>query len=1075
MGFCRYLLVSWSVVWTLTVVNASVNIASGKATNQSSVLHNWDSSKAVDGCKSTYMTSDCCTHTAQGQTEAWWQVDLQTQSVIDSVNIIYRDENNLARFAGYEIFLSNTQDWTLGTRCHKDTTAELGSMAVTQYITCPGVSRYLTIYNDRREEAKTWYSTDAILELCEVQVYGCQVGKYGNGNCNNDCLNCLGNMCDATSGTCDDCAAGYYKVSEICSPCASNCAGKKCEGLTGACIDGCTTGFSGTWCRCPVNCNDTSCPNYQCTDCSDGFYGPTCIRCPIGCSADTCNTTSGHCFRCTSGSYGNTCNQTCPSNCKNDICEQLNGECTECVQGFHGSVCSQACQTNCKINICNMQDGVCIECDPGLHGSDCSQACPTNCKNNICNMQDGVCIETEALTETTNTKVGTYAGAVVGVVVVIAFVIIVVVIVLRRRTLQTKQHAEYDDDPKNTSSLPLATSGRKSHKTSKTAMPVTNDKTIEYINVCDVGKKDEEVVYSNMYTSGGVSIDDIRAMIPQKLENEEEEFKKEFKELPWGAVHPHLVGAKASNKPKNRFKTTFPYDHSRVILDKIGNDPDSTYINANYIDSTDTRQAYVACQGPKEKTVDDFWRMVWQLNTGKIVMVTNLTEGGNVKCHQYWPDEGKPLSTKHLNISLDRERTYAFYILREISVTHRKTKKERQVHQFHFTTWPDHGTPDTLELVLFHRRVTSYRTHLTGQMVVHCSAGLGRTGTFIGLDALSKEEKKSGQVDISSYIRKMRENRMNMVQTHEQYIALHELLVQKHDLQDTLISDTDFPVTLRKMLPPGKPTNQTKLRKEFENLQTLIPKYDSSCYRAGMMKENKSKNRTMSIKAVDMYRAYLRSQVGDRNDYINAVMLQSHRSKSGYLMTQFPLEGTVDDLWTMVIDYNCENIVVLGTPTEHWLREESEANEAHGIYLRKQNALAVIPDVDIADYNIKSKRSKTDMTIRIFTMKEWSSDSLLPPSNSSLLLLLEQLDSRRQSDNTKPVVVMCQDGCTQSGLFCCISNARDQMKMDNEVDIFQTSRQIQVRRPPALRHIEQYQYCYNFIGQYLDSTNIYIN
>ncbi|XP_021356828.1 receptor-type tyrosine-protein phosphatase epsilon-like isoform X2 [Mizuhopecten yessoensis] len=908
--------------------------------------------------------------------------------------------------------------------------------------------------------------------------FQCIIGSYGSF-CNQSCSgNCKNSVCDKSNGRCTECDDGSY--GSFCNQtCSVNCKNKVCNMVNGQCTDGCVTGFVGDFCTCPANCIDSICSSGQCTDCKDGFYGPVCTPCPVGCSTDKCDKTSGHCGHCSPGNYGDTCNKTCPSNCKNDTCGQLSGECTECDPGYHQSFCNQSCSENCFNRMCNISNGQCSECDAGFHGNFCSQVCPTNCKNNICSMQDGQCIETEALPGTSESQVGTYAGAVVGVVVVIAFVIIVVIIVIRRRKLPTKektyQHAEYDDDLENTSSLPLAKSGRKSHETSKPAMSVTNDKAIEYINVCDVGKKDEEVVYSNMDTSGGVSIDDIRAMIPKKMENEEEEFKKEFKELPWGAVHPHLVGAKASNKPKNRFKTTFPYDHSRVILDKIANDPDSTYINANYIDSIDACQAYVACQGPKPNTVDDFWRMVWQLNTGKIVMVTNLIEGGNVKCHQYWPDEGKSLSTKHFNISLDRERSYAFYVLREISVTHKKTKDERQVHQFHFTTWPDHGTPDTLDLVLFHRRVTSYRTHLTGQMVVHCSAGIGRTGTFIGLDALSKEEKKSGQVDIPRYIRKMREDRMNMVQTHEQYIAIHELLVETHDLTDTLISDTDFPVTLRKTLPPGKPTNQTKLRKEFENLQTLLPKYDSSCYRAGMMKENKSKNRTMSIKAVDMYRAYLRSQVGGRNDYINAVMLRSHRSKSGYLMTQFPLEGTVDDLWTMVIDYNCENIVVLGTPKEHWLREESETNGAHEVYVKKQNALEVIPDVDVADYNITSKSSSTDMTIRIFTMKEWSSDSLLPPSNSSLLLLLEQLDSRRRSDNTRPVVVMCQDGCTQSGLFCCISNVRDQMKMDDEVDIFQTSRQIQVRRPQALRHIEQYQYCYNFIGQYLDSTNIYIN
>ncbi|XP_021349703.1 cell death abnormality protein 1-like isoform X2 [Mizuhopecten yessoensis] len=425
MGVYRYLLVSWSVITTLTVVNASENIASGKATNQSGVHNNYDSSKAVDGCVRTTMLSNCCTHTATGQTEAWWQVNLQTQSVIDSVNIIYRDENFLSRLAGYEVYLSYTQDWTSGTRCHKDTTADLASVSVIQNVQCPGVARYLTIYNDRRVKAKAWYSDDAILELCEVQVYGCPVGKYGNGNCNNDCMNCVNNMCDATSGTCGDCAAGYHKTGAFCVPCPVNCAVNKCDSLTGACTDGCTAGFSGTLCRCPVNCKDTSCPvEGQCTDCIDGYYGPFCTPCPVGCSPDTCDKTSGHCVQCDIGFYGSFCNQSCPVNCKNNVCYKDNAQCTECFIGFYSSFCDQPCSSYCKNNVCNKDNGQCtgcndgfygpsctpcpsgcstdtcdktsghcVQCDIGFHGSFCNQSCPVNCKNNVCNIDNGQCQE----------------------------------------------------------------------------------------------------------------------------------------------------------------------------------------------------------------------------------------------------------------------------------------------------------------------------------------------------------------------------------------------------------------------------------------------------------------------------------------------------------------------------------------------------------------------------------------------------------------------------------------------------------------------------------------------------------
>ncbi|XP_021350116.1 receptor-type tyrosine-protein phosphatase U-like [Mizuhopecten yessoensis] len=384
-----------------------------------------------------------------------------------------------------------------------------------------------------------------------------------------------------------------------------------------------------------------------------------------------------------------------------------------------------------------------------------------------------------------------------------------------------------------------------------------------------------------------------------------------------------------------------------------------------------------------------------------------------------------------------------------------------------------------MELVLFVRRVTTYRTHLTGQMIVHCSAGIGRTGTFIGLNALLSRGKKTGKVDIPRYIGTMRNGRMNMIQTCEQYIALHELLVEGFNLQESLIFRVNFPAVLATMCPTNTPANQTKIHQEFKALTALTPTYSPSCFKAALLAENLEKNRNNDILAADKFRPFLQSQLPNVTDYINAVMIQSHTSMTGYLMTQFPLMDTIDDFWTMVFDYSCENIVVLGKPTEKedWLLEKGgDFAAGNAISVTKMQDRSPDTELDIVDYQVERERSGNESeTIRIFSLSQWSSDSLLPSSDSSLLQLLEQLDSRRRSDNTRPVVVMCRDGCTQSGLFCCISNIRDQMKMDEEVDIFQTARRLKKRRPEALENVKQYQYCYNILGLYLDSTDVYVN
>ncbi|XP_033739083.1 scavenger receptor class F member 1-like [Pecten maximus] len=338
------------------------------------------------------MGYNCCSHTVEGQDEVWWQVDLQQQYVIETVTIIYRDQGTLKRLAGFEIYLSNTPDWTSGEPCYQDTTANLASMSATQSVTCPGVARYVTIYNNRRVKAYTWYSDQAYLELCEVYVNGCQFGKYGNGNCDNVCTSCAGNRCHPTSGSCDTCAAGSYRAGDHCVQCPQNCAGNTCASTSGACSMGCLAGFSGIYCKCLANCNDQTCDGAtgHCSNCYDGFYGPVCTPCPTGCSTHTCDKSTGNCIQCDAGFFGNQCDQFCPANCKANVCNKDSGQCGDCDDGFYGPVCT-SCPTGCSTDTCDKSTGNCMQCDAGFFGNQCDQSCPANCTANACNKDSGQC------------------------------------------------------------------------------------------------------------------------------------------------------------------------------------------------------------------------------------------------------------------------------------------------------------------------------------------------------------------------------------------------------------------------------------------------------------------------------------------------------------------------------------------------------------------------------------------------------------------------------------------------------------------------------------------------------------
>ncbi|XP_069125801.1 receptor-type tyrosine-protein phosphatase epsilon-like [Argopecten irradians] len=766
---------------------------------------------------------------------------------------------------------------------------------------------------------------------------------------------------------------------------------------------------------------------------------------------------NGNCNECARGLYSPNCTMPCINNCAE--CDRNSGECKECNNRLYGQRCNKTCG---HCSTCDIDSGSCVSpCDAGYEGKLCRKS----------KLEDA---------DTPSVDAGPIVGAVVAVLVVAVVAIVVIIFIRRRQANGGKQKPYSDVNQHNIYSEPHDTEdqgyqGAQKGRNSRDPEENPTNSSNVYLNIEQVPRKStpSDTDYYN-HGSVGSFVSGLKSMVEKKLQNKAKAFEDEYKSLPSGALHKHDIGKMEQNKAKNRFKTTFPYDHSRVVLKAVGNDSHSDYINANYIDSVTKHKEYVATQGPRPGTVNDFWRMMWQLNTGKIVMLTNLVEGGRPKCDKYWPDEGQPLVTTHYNIILDRERSYAFYVIRDLKVTEKKTKAVRQIHQFHYTSWPDHGTPDPTELVLFHRRVKNYEATLKGKMVVHCSAGIGRTGTFLALDALLIYGKETERIDVLEYIKTMRKDRVNMVQTVEQYIAVHQLLVEAFEMPDTLIPRMKFHTEL-KVLMNGGAANQTKLRKEYQLTQSSKPSYDEENYKVALLISNKRKNRVMTVLAVDEYRVYLLSHANGRTDYFNAVSVPSYTSKTGYIVTQTPLEDTVVDLLTMIMDHHCHTLVIIEPDPIDWLPGIDEDMSIGDFRLEYKGESSTIADVDVYDIAIENVDKSFNTTVRVYHMTGWDRDSSVLKNSSVLLQLMELVDSRRKSDDTKTTVVMCRDGYSQSGLFCCISNARDQMKCDEEVDIYQISRQLLVRRPEFITNFDQYQYCYNTIKDYLDTTDIYVN
>ncbi|XP_076114087.1 receptor-type tyrosine-protein phosphatase gamma-like [Mytilus galloprovincialis] len=580
---------------------------------------------------------------------------------------------------------------------------------------------------------------------------------------------------------------------------------------------------------------------------------------------------------------------------------------------------------------------------------------------------------------------------------------------------------------------------------------------------------DGERINRNM-DHDSIKVNELKNYISQRHLNGE--LDNEYKKIPYGNLHSTTKAQQKDNHKKNRFKTTFPYDHSRVVLEP-GHGQSSDYINANYVDGFKKEKCYIASQGPLKNTINDHWRMIWQNDTRQIIMLTNLIEGTNRKCERYWPEGGKPMTCGNLVLTLQTENERAAYITREIEVEDKKTKEKRCIIQYHFTAWPDHGTPDPLYLVLFHKHVRSDHTSTenNGPLLVHCSAGIGRTGTYIGLDALYEEGLTTGLVDVVKFVEKMRYSRMNMVQTPGQYVCLHYALLEAFTMKDTNVGKKEFGNIWREISEDKGPANRRRLHEEFEMLEAKKSDQEKAHYVAATSPENVEKNRNENIIPSDKNRLFLSSYDKGRTDYINAVQAPSYTKFVGYLTTQLPLPDTKVDFWTMVRDHNSSTIVVFLNDAAEVDLVYSTSNDTFtcgkyslDISRRKQE------DLDVTSCKVVlSKKGDQSREIAMYL----AVSNGLP--NPQVLCKLVNCISTRVRMSNDPVTVVSGDGAATCGVFCTFANAVSSMIIDKNANIFQLARLLQLRRPEFFADFEEYRLCYEALNVYLVSSNVYEN
>ncbi|XP_061165539.1 receptor-type tyrosine-protein phosphatase gamma-like [Saccostrea echinata] len=870
--------------------------------------------------------------------------------------------------SGFSVYVSDTEDWRSGTLCYQHDIQQIPPNNV--ILDCITSGRYVTVYNKRSNTTYPDASEFSYINICEIDVIGCEMGFYGVN----------------------------------CTRCPGNCLNDSCHFQIGECFE-CKDGYTGEYCK---------------TECPVGQYGQGC---------------SFRCGSCLGNKPCNHINGSCPDGCspgwRGDKCDQ------ECDQSFYGQQCNISCSEYCKGRLCNPTTGQCDGCIDGRSGFFC---------------------ETEVIVNTAGAVVSEEApflmiGAAFGALVLILLVLLIICLIVRRkRRLDTKTE---DAIGLQTQITPM--SERKvNYYLEQIDQEGKGDQANVYYNVSYVVNSEEqeeleqEDTESEIETGddlqeiellsenlGDIPVKELHDYILRKHENIDEGFKAEFKALPEGDINRCSVGSLEKNILKNRFKNTLPYDHSRVILtDPYGED----YINANFIPSMLKEKEYIACQGPKAITVKDLWRMIWQENVTNVVMLTGIIEGQKRKCEQYWPNQGRTIIYGKLAVTNKLEVVYACYTVRNLEVRNTQDKNAtlRAFTHFHFTGWPDHGVPSTSQLLSFYFKVREQiaKDKQRRPLVVHCSAGVGRTGTFIAIDALVQYGLKTGSVNITKYVSVMRRERMHMIQTSGQYITVYKCLDEYFN----------FP---RHVVTRDKLANHTADKDALHKEYTEFVNY---------------------IKQQRQYEAINIAEEHDAMDNQPLVVAEypSVWLEEGIVVCHYPKAKEVSEFMSILTDCSPSVIMTLDSldeqlTTKQWIPEDHDL--VIGRYVVKKTKSRVVSLCRRISTTRITIQHGDDEEIDVRIVQAMQSEKSVYSNTTQLSDIIDAVTSM-PLDREKPIMIIHEDNNTDVLMAAVVLNSLYQLMFDGETDVCFMARYLHVLQPSEMLKYEQFEECYKLLRRF---------
>ncbi|XP_066925636.1 receptor-type tyrosine-protein phosphatase S-like [Clytia hemisphaerica] len=578
-----------------------------------------------------------------------------------------------------------------------------------------------------------------------------------------------------------------------------------------------------------------------------------------------------------------------------------------------------------------------------------------------------------------------------------------------------------------------------------------------------VVKPPSKVVINKKYKP--IQLMDFSERCEELRKDSHHELSEEYKALHSGQLHDWSEAVIPEIRTKNRYANIVAYNHSRVKL-KTLNDINSNYVNASFIHGYRKPNTYIASQGPNQASMNDFWQMIWEQEVSVIVMATNLVEKNKKKCECYWPQKGS-IAYGSIVVTVNTMDTYADFVIRSFTLQQNNNKEIRTLQQYHYLSWPDHGVPEFPSdiLSLRHKIRKDHPVNMThSPILVHCSAGVGRTGTFICIDNLLQLAAEENIVDVFNFVNFMRTRRIHMVQTEEQYMFIYKSLLESFTCGITEIDVSRFGNEYQRLLRPNQNgTTKNGFHLQFERLNKVTNDLTEEETASANEAENVNKNRT-SILPRDTSRVFLRASIYEEHhgsNYINAIFVNGYKQKDAFIATQHPLESTIIDFWKMVFEKEVSTIVMLNA-----LYEEDQAYETfwpsseESLVLNEMQVVCLSEDRS----NIKetrrfelSHKDNAEKTLHttLFNYVKWPHDGA-PQNPSDIIQLLSSIEATQSENPEKPIIVICSDGAGRSGTFIAISILMEQLKLEHSIDVFQTIKKIRSTRPEFVQNEVRY-------------------